>query len=290
MVMFNGAWCKKYIHSLRCGSTIDGYRVFLSGHGGSGKSDCVSLIQRDMSYFLSQVLNADPDQPFVLVTAPTGSAAFQIGGTTNIHSAFLLYEGSTRKPNWEKQTIMQLKLEHIMLSVTDEISMVGFTPFQQMNETICQIKGTSDGNWGNICVLAVGDLYQLPPVAQCPVYMQPHNINTLNDFASNGWKKMQLHELTQVMRQNDMAFVQCLNNMWTKVPEPGSPEDIMLQACELKVGPDDETYSKHAMHVYAENVHCNVWNNFMLSILPGQEFVIPAIGGKRDVSANLAKV
>ena len=34
---------------------------------------------------------------------------------------------------------MQLKLEHVMLFVTDEISMVGFTPFQQMNETIYQI-------------------------------------------------------------------------------------------------------------------------------------------------------
>ena len=42
---------------------------------------------------------------------------------------------------------------------------------------------------------------------------------------------MNLH----VMRQNDMGFVQCLNNIQTKVPEPGSPEDIMLQACELKV-------------------------------------------------------
>ena len=28
----------------------------------------------------------------------------------------------------------------------------------------------------------------------------------------------------------------------------------------------------------------------MLSMLPGQEFVIPAIDGKRDVSTNLAKV
>ena len=64
----------------------------------------------------------------------------------------------------------------------------------------------------------------------------------------------------------------------------------MLQACELKVGPDDETYPKQAMHVYAENVHCNEWNNFMLSMLPGQGFVIPAIDGKRDVSTNLAKV
>ena len=141
-----------------------------------------------------------------------------------------------------------------------------------------------------ICVLAVRDLYHLPPVAQCPVYMQPHNVNTLNDFASNGWEKMQLHELTQVMRQNDMAFVQCLNNIWTQVPEPGSPEDIMLHACEIKVGPDDETYPKQAMHVYAENVHCNEWNNFMLSMLPGQEFVIPTIDDKRDVSTNLTRV
>ena len=113
-------YCKRY------GSKINGYRIFLIGCGGSGKSHCVNLIQRDMSYMLSTVLNADLDQPFVLVTAPIGSAAFQICGTT-IHSAFLLYEGSTRKPSWEKHTIMQLKLEHIMLSITDEISMVGFT-------------------------------------------------------------------------------------------------------------------------------------------------------------------
>ena len=66
--------------------------------------------------------------------------------------------------------------------------------------------------------------------------------------------------------------------------------NYLLQACELKVGPDDETYPKQAMHVYAEDVHCNEWNNFMLSMLPGQEFVIPAIDGKRDVSTNLAKV
>ena len=145
IVMFNRAWCKKYVHNLRYGSKIDGCGIFLSGRGGSGKSHCVNLIQRDMSYMLSTVLNADPDQPIVLITAPTGSAAFQIGGTT-IHSAFLLYEGSTRKPSWEKHTIMQLKLEHIMLSITDEISMIGFTQFQEMNETVCQIKGTCNGN------------------------------------------------------------------------------------------------------------------------------------------------
>ena len=76
---------------------------------------------------------------------------------------------------------------------------------------MCTLKGTTDGNWGDICVLAVGDLYQLPPVGQCPIYMSPQIVHTLNDIAPNGWEKMQLHELTQSMRQKDMKFVNCLN-------------------------------------------------------------------------------
>ena len=54
----------------------------------------------------------------------------------------------------------------------------------------------------------------------------------------------------------------------------------MLQSCELNFGPDDDTYPIQAMHVYAENIHCNEWNKFLLSRLPGQEFIIPAIDGK----------
>ena len=70
-----------------------------------------------------------------------------------------------------------------------------------MNQTMCTLKGTTDGNWGDICVGAVGNLYQLPPVGHCPIYMSQHIVHTLNDIAPNGWDKMQLHELTQSMRQ-----------------------------------------------------------------------------------------
>ena len=56
-----------------------------------------------------------------------------------------------------------------MLSITDEISMVGFKQFQSMNQMMCALKGTTDGKWGDICVLAVGDLYQLPPLGQYPI-------------------------------------------------------------------------------------------------------------------------
>ena len=179
-----------------------------------------------MTYFLKNIPNADPDQPIVLMTTPTGSAAYQIGRST-IESALLIYE-NFNKPSWFKCNTMQLKLQHMILSLTDEISMVGYQKFQQMNQTICMIKGTHDANWGNICVLVVGDLYQLSPVAQSPIYMSPHMVKTLNDFAPNGWEKMQLHELTQIIQQKEMTFVDCLNNICISVPEPGSKEDIML--------------------------------------------------------------
>ena len=58
---------------------------------------------------------------------------------------------------------MELKLENLILSLADEISMVGFKKFQQMNEMMCHVKGISKGDWAAICVIAVGDLYQLPP-------------------------------------------------------------------------------------------------------------------------------
>ena len=142
-----------------------------------------------MSHFFKHTVKPDDDQPIFLITAPTGSAAFQTGGST-IHSAFLLHDNYKSKLSWEKRSKMQLKLEQMMLSITDEISMVGFKQFQSMNQIMCALKGTTDGNWGDICGLAVGNLYQLPPVGQCLIYMSPHSVYTLNDIAPNRWEKM----------------------------------------------------------------------------------------------------
>ena len=185
IVMYNRAWCKSYINALRHGEKQEGYRIFLSGPEGTGNSHIVHLIQRDMSHFFKNTVKPDDDQPIVLIIAPTGSAAFQIGGST-IHSAFLLHDNFKSKPSWEKRSQMQLKLEHMMWSITYEISMVGFKQFQSMNQTMCTLKGATDGSWGDICVLAVGNLYQQPPVGQCPIYMSPQIVHPLNDIAPNG--------------------------------------------------------------------------------------------------------
>ena len=95
--MYNRAWCKSYIY----GQNQKAYRIFLSGPGGTDKSHAVHLTQRDMSHFFKHTVKPDDDQPIVLITAPTGSAAFQIGGST-IHSTFLLHDNYKSKPCWEK--------------------------------------------------------------------------------------------------------------------------------------------------------------------------------------------
>ena len=98
---------------------------------------------------------------------------------------------------------------------------------------------------------------------------------------------MQLHELTQSMRQKDMKFVNCLNKICTTVPLEGSEEHRMLQSHELKLHPNHENYPHDAMHVYEQNVHCNAWNENRLKLLPGKEFTNIATDSKKMTALNL---
>ena len=87
-----------------------------------------------------------------------------------------------------------------------------------------------------------------------------------------------------------MSFAECLNNIRTSVPEPGSTEDLMLQQCELKVTPTDDTYPRHAMHVYAQNKYCDDWNENMLAFLSGKQYRYIAQDSKKDDCTEMADV
>ena len=44
---------------------MDGFCIFLSGSGGTGKSHVVKMIKRDMCHLLRNIVNPEPDQPLV---------------------------------------------------------------------------------------------------------------------------------------------------------------------------------------------------------------------------------
>ena len=62
----------------------------------------------------------------------------------------------------------------------------------------------------------------------------------------------------------------------------------MLQQCELKVTPADDTYPRHATHVYAQNKYCDDWNENMLAFIPGQLYRYIAKDSKKDDCTEMA--
>ena len=87
-----------------------------------------------------------------------------------------------------------------------------------------------------------------------------------------------------------MKIVNCLNKICTTVPVEGLEKDRVLQACELKLNPNHENYPHDAMHVYAQNVHCDAWNEHRLKLLPRTEFTNIATDSKKDDCTELANV
>ena len=138
--------------------------------------------------------------------------------------------------------------------------------------------------------MAVGDLYQLPPVGQSSICITPHTACTLDDFAPNGWEDMKLHELTEIMWQRDVHFAENLNKIQLAVPQEGSEEDRMLQGCELQVNEDHYCYPKDVTHVYAQNHYCDEWNNKRITSLQGDKYECVTFDSKKDHCTELTTI
>ena len=108
----------------------------MSGPGGVGKSHVIRLIQSDTIKLLKLSGMFEPGDVIVLLTAPTGVAAFNISGMT-LHSALLL--GRTKFVGFQPLSNKRLntlrhKLSKIMLIIIDEVSMVGSNTLLEINK------------------------------------------------------------------------------------------------------------------------------------------------------------
>lgn len=110
---------------------------------------------------------SSPDCVSVVLTAFTGTAAFNIGGNT-IHKVFSLtkFLPVPYEP-LKEQTLsaLRVKLESLQILVIDEVSMVYKRLLYYVHERLVQIKRCKKP-FGGVTVLAVGDFFQLPPVKQ----------------------------------------------------------------------------------------------------------------------------
>ena len=275
-------WCrnhvKKQIRTMKQGQSPEGFKIVLTGPGGTGKSHVISLINHDVIDLFGRTNTIDPndlfqegrnpEKPTALLTAMTGTAAFNIRGAT-LHSVLLLYQNMLPK---EKSCVLQSQLHQLQLLTVDEFSMMGAQMLSLVNQRCCflkqnikenQVQEQNQRNFGNINILLVGDPYQLPAVRQTPIY-RPQPIRKLEDFQEPLWREFKLHELTQIMRQKDHQFASLLTRVRTAAPEPNSEDDNILQSRELTVSFEDSSYPKNVLHVFAQNNAAEVHNEQML--------------------------
>jgi ATP-dependent exoDNAse (exonuclease V) alpha subunit len=228
-----------------------GHNVFITGVAGVGKT---------------MTLNSwiDSTSKSVGIAASTGIAATHIGGST-LHS----WLGATPERDnmhrlcnatWMKKHGPRLKAVDAL--IIDEVSMVDAALFT-LAEGAHRAARESVQPWGGMQVVLVGDLGQLPPVeAEAKGWC----------FQSPAWgeSKIQVLELTQVMRQGDQRFADLLRRI-----RVGYVDDEVLRVLSSRRGAFDPD-SPGTVRLVTHNAQCDEVNDQKLSQVPGKEHTFQA--------------
>lgn len=159
-------WCFDKVN----GKNPEPFRIFINGEAGTGNNHLIKCLYYETNKILSPHA-PNPDDTVVLLTAPTATAAFNIGGNT-LHQAFSLTKSLPIPYIYKRDdglNKLRVKLQNLSILIIDEISMVGQRVFLYVSGTAL---------FGNTCMIAVGDFYQLPPVKQKCLYdLRPDNFS-----------------------------------------------------------------------------------------------------------------
>lgn len=179
------------------------FNIYLAGSAGVGKSTVIDAVFNVVNHYFSKTPGNNPDTLKVLLCAPSGKAAFLIGGVT-LHTAFALpfgqFGGQMPELSADMANSIRVKLFDLQLLIIDEISMVGSRMLNRIDTRLRQIKGVNE-NFGGVSVLVVGDLKQLRPVLDKYVFENSSTTNLSILVDSPLWSDFYYFELTEIMRQ-----------------------------------------------------------------------------------------
>ena len=187
---------------------------FINGGAGVNKSTLIKALYQSILRFSNSLPGSNPEAIRVAICAPTGKAAALIDGMT-LHSFLSLPVNQCKhklvKLDSDISNKIGVKLKDLQLLVIDEISMVGFTMFQQVNARLQQIM-RSKAPFGGIPVVVLGDFNQLRPVGDKYIFQFNNSYNALVDSPLRSL--FELFELTEIMRQkDDKLFAIALGNI-----------------------------------------------------------------------------
>ena len=124
------SWCRNKIKNRNSLKPVEVQLIhlFVTGGASAGKSHQINTIYHTTTKSFRDVTN-NPEQPTVLLMAPTGVAAININGPT-IHTALAIPKesGDNVPPTSDqKRTQTRMSLSELKLIIIDEISMISNT-------------------------------------------------------------------------------------------------------------------------------------------------------------------
>ena len=138
--------------------------AFLSGGAGVGKSVVIKALYQTLYRFLNLKEGEKSDEIRILLCAFTGKAAYNINGCTIAKAFFEGYMQSYNQLTCERLNTFRAKYRELSVIIIDEISMVSKVKLAFIDQRLQQLTG-SNKPFGGLTIIAVGDLYQLQPVA-----------------------------------------------------------------------------------------------------------------------------
>ena len=177
--------------------------IFVTGRAGTGKSTLLNHLS----------WNTDKQ---VVICAPTGVAALNVGGQT-IHSLFRLPIGVIADHKIEQTAELRKLLNTIDTLVIDEVSMVNADLVDAVDRSLRQARQKPGESFGGVQVVLFGDPYQLAPVpgdADERAYFTDQ-YRSMWFFDAKVWDEadLRIFELTTIHRQHEGEFKYLLNGV-----------------------------------------------------------------------------
>ena len=204
--------------------------ILILGQAGTGKSTFVQYLK-------------SASTKRIVCACPTAVSALNIGGQT-IHSLFQIQPRDFIMPELLK---LKAKPRNILnatdVLVIDEISMVAPDLLDAIDILARQARHNNEP-FGGIQVVAIGDMFQLPPVITHEAqqyYQQAYEHNNAYFFDSNVYKRANFikYDFNTVYRQSDNDLLQNL----VRLRDNDVSALVFFNACKI----DDESVRKNAV-------------------------------------------
>jgi ATP-dependent DNA helicase PIF1 len=253
-----------------------GANVFLTGEPGSGKS---YVAARYLAYLRRESIP-------VSITASTGIAAAQLGGTT-IHA----WSGIGTRSRISRSDLDYIsknrrvtdRIKKARVLIVDEVSMLSGPTLSSVGE-VCQYVRKNNAPFGGLQVVLVGDFFQLPPVfrrderAAPEMDSQDEEDNSPFAYASRAWRDLDpsICYLTEQHRQTDTEFSSLLSAIRSN--RFGKAEAGLLASRRLS----HDGLPQSVTRLFTHNMDVDRINQAELIKIPGEpySFYMTATGDK----------